>query len=140
MVTSGNVDDNSKSSNTTYVNDSVLTASSNSDTETNVTNTSVDISEDFQCLMYDSFPFTCDTLDPNVVEVEFNGAKSNTHQVKRRNKKVNIMKKVRITPVTSFEDTSSDTESDFNTTSSSLSIPDTTEFLPFLDWTDAITI
>ncbi len=140
LITSGNVDDNSKSSHTIYVNDSALTSSSNSDTETNVTNTSVDLSEDFQCLMYDSFPFSCDTLDPNIVEVEFNGAKSNTQQVKRRNNKVNIMKKVRITPVTSYEDTSSDAESDFNTTTSSLSIPDTNEFLPFLDWTDAITI
>ena len=134
LITSVDVDDNPKSSHSTYVNDNVLTVSSNSDTETNSTNTTVELSEDFQYLMHDSFPFTCDTLNPNIAEVDFNGAKSNTRLFKCRNKKLNNLKKLVITPVTSYEDTSSDC----NTTTSPLTIANTNEFLPFLDWADAI--
>ena len=124
LITSVDNYGNPKLSNQVDANDSAISSSSsNTDTETDVTNTSVELVDDFQCLMYESFSFACDTLNPNIVE--FNGAKS---------KKSNI-RKIGISPVTSYENILSDNES--NSTTSSASLPDAADFFPFLDWSES---
>lgn len=140
LITSVDSDAYCESSHQTDVNDSVLTSSSNSDTETNVTNTSVGLVNDFQCLMPESLSFTtCDTLNSNIVENEFDDAKCSIKKSYPRNK-LNCEIKVGLTPVTSCEFTLSDiSDTDANFYSCSLSIPDTADLFPF-DWTDPITV
>jgi len=137
LITSEDVDETPESSNIIVLSDSAFNGSSSSDTETSVTNSSVELTEDFQYLMHESFPFSCDALNPSIVEVEFSGSKSRTDQLNRP-KKFDVADNLRITPITSCEDAMSDLDSDFNTTTGSLSY--TNEFLPFLDWTDALTV
>ena len=79
--------------------------------------------------MYESFPFACDTLNPNIVE--FNGAKSKNI----RKNKLNDLAKLGISPVTSSEYILSDNES--NSTTSSESLPNVADFFPFLDWSES---
>lgn len=132
LITSVDNYGNPKSSNQFDANDSAISSSSsNTDTETNVTNTSVELVDDFQCLMYESFPFACDTLNPNIVE--FNGAKSKKSTIRKN--KLNDLAKLGISPVTSSENILSDNES--NSTASSASLPDAADFFPFLDWSES---